>query len=579
MQRLFSILLPVGSRDLNICEGGAFLGTRLASLRRLLSLTSPFRKVTLSLLAVLVAFSPGGAAAQATGALSVTVRDAESGAAVPVRVHLANQKGVAAPLPEAASGVLYARSTAIGKAEGFGFQPDSSFYVDGSFDVDLRPGTYRLLLSKGNEYLAQEHQIDIEAGRELSKTYRLHRWIDMAERGWYSADEHIHLQRSPRDNPYIMDWIRAEGIHVGVLLWMGEFFRTHYGQYAWGEEGVYREDDFLLASGQEEPRTPEIGHTVNIGASAPVRFQDSYYLYDKVFDRIHELGGLTGYAHQAASFHGYRGLTLDALRGKVDNLELLQFCVPGGPLITEHYYHLLDLGYEVTATAGSDFPWCGRGERFGVEDAPENPTRIGNARFYTYIGGNLSYAAWKAGVEAGRTFVSSGPVVLIEVNGRRPGERLDVDEGTMLQIRAQAYGHAGQVPLDTLEIVGHGKVLARATAEEQGQSPDRLALNLELPVKRGLWIAARTNAGRLQTAHTTPVYVTVENGGFHNPETAARYLDLSEQYLQELEHVLQHQDPADEALDTQIWRYEDGLRERIAQTRSVIEKLQKRLED
>ena len=530
----------------------------------------------------LVALGGGGpqeAAAQAEGTLQVTVRDAESGAAVPVRVHLANQNGVAAPLPEAASGVLYARSTAVGKAEGFGFQPDSSFYVDGSFEVDLPPGTYRLSLSKGHEYLAQEHRIAVEAGQELSKTYRLRRWIDMAGRGWYSADEHIHLQRSPRDNPYIMDWIRAEGIHVGVLLWMGEFFRTHYGQYAWGEEGVYREEDFLLTSGQEEPRTPEIGHTVNLGASAPVRFQDSYYLYDKVFDRIHELGGLTGYAHQAASFHGYRGLTLDALRGKVDNLELLQFCVPGGPLITEHYYHLLDLGYEVTATAGSDFPWCGRGERFGVENAAENPARIGNARFYTYVDGDLSYEAWKAGVEAGRTFVSSGPVVLLEVDGRRPGERLDVDvdEGAALQITARAFGHSGQVPLDTLEIIGHGEVLARATAEENSQSPDRLTLDLELPVERGLWIAARANADRLQAAHTTPVYVTVEGGGFHNPETAARYLDRSEQYLQEIEHVLEHQNPADEALDTQIWRYEEGLRERIAETRAVIEKLRDRL--
>ena len=540
----------------------------------------PHAARSLPLLVLLLLCAAPSAAQPDSAALAVRILDDRTGEPVPVRVHLADDQGRVAPLPEAASGVLYARSTSIGKAEGFAFQPDSSFYVDGGFEVALTPGTYHLSLSKGNEYLEQDHRIEIGAGEAVNRTYRLRRWVDMTERGWYSADEHIHLQRSPRDNPYIMDWIRAEGIHVGVMLWMGEFFRTHYGQYAWGKAGVYREDDFLITSGQEEPRTPELGHTVNLGASAPVRFQDDYYLYDKVFDRIHELGGMTGYAHQAASFfHGYRGLTLDALRGKVDHLEILQFCAPRGPLIVDHFYHLLDLGYEITATAGSDFPWCGKGHRYDIENAPENAARIGNVRFYTYLGDlPLSYETWKANLKAGRTFVTSGPIVLLKVNGRRPGARFDVDEGETLHVTAEAYGHARQVPLDTLEIVAHGEVLARATAGEGDQTSEKLALDVEVPARRGLWIAARADAKRLQVAHTTPVYVTVDGGGFHNPATAAHYLDLSEQYLEELEHVLDHQDPADEALDTQIWRHKKGLQERIQATRDVIERLRRRLD-
>jgi len=97
-----------------------------------------------------------------------------------------------------------------------------------------------------------------------------------------------------------------------------------------------------------------------------VRFRSDYYSFDRLFDRVHELGGVTGFAHQGMSFHGYRGMALNTLRGKNDFLEVAQFCVPEGPLALEHYYMFLDLGIRLTALAGSDFPWCGRGPAYGL---------------------------------------------------------------------------------------------------------------------------------------------------------------------------------------------------------------------
>src|SRR5262249_61119025 len=85
-----------------------------------------------------------------------------------------------------------------------------------------------------------------------------------------------------------------------------------------------------------------------------------------------------GIAHQAILFNGYRSLLLNALRGKTDFMELAQYCTPQGWY--EHYYMILDLGFRLTALAGSDFPWCGRGF-----------AQIGNARFYVYTGGPLSF--------------------------------------------------------------------------------------------------------------------------------------------------------------------------------------------
>ena len=99
---------------------------------------------------------------------------------------------------------------------------------------------------------------------------------------------------------------------------------------------------------------------------------------------MHELGGVTGFAHQAMSFHGYRGMALNTLRGKTDFLELAQFCEPEGPVATQHYYEFLDMGFKLTALAGSDFPWCGVGPEYGFSEP--RFAQIGNARFYVVHG-------------------------------------------------------------------------------------------------------------------------------------------------------------------------------------------------
>lgn len=488
--------------------------------------------------------------------LAVEIRDAATGERTPVRIRFTRANGAIAPLPDAAIGVQWGWND---QASGYQLLPDGSFYVDGAFDSELPPGEYRIAAMKGYEYLEQDVAVTLRPGEDVGRTIRLERWIDMPARGWYSADDHIHLRRSPRENPLILKWVAAEDIHVGALLQMGDFWTTYFAQYAWGKDGVYRLEDYMLTSGQEDPRTHEIGHTISLAADDFVRYQGDYYHYDQVFDHVHELGGVSGYAHQGVAFHGYRGLTLDVLREKVDFLELLQFCDSDGPLHLEHYYHFLDLGFELTALAGSDFPWC-RG-------------RIGDARFYTYLGDDFSFESWRQGLRAGHTFVSSGPALELMVNGKIPGDRLDVPEGSTLHTRALAFGHSRQVPLTRLEVVAHGEVIATATAGEPGQSSERLAIELELPAERGLWMAARTEAGPAQAAHTTPVYVSVDGSGFHNPETALAYLDLNERYLDELEARISR---PNQTLNQHAWRYREGLEARIAETRAVIATLRER---
>ena len=524
---------------------------------------------------LLMVMLTGNATAQPPGQLAITILDATTRQPTPVRVRI-TRNGYAVPqLPPEAVAVMYGLWD---HEDGYGFQPDSSFYVAGRFHLPLPAGTYQLTLSKGHEYLRQQHTFVVAPGKAVPKTYSLTRWGNMAANGWYSTDGHIHIRRSPRENPLIMTWLRAEDVNVGALLRMGDFWETYYPQYAYGEPGVYQQGKYLLTTGQEDPRTPELGHAFALGADNRVRQRNRYYFFDEVFDKVHQLGGLVGYAHQAETFHGYRGLTLDGLRGKVDAFELLQFCVDAHPLHTEQYYRMLDLGIPLTATAGSDFPWCGPDHSHGP---PERSSRIGNARFYVYLGDDsLSLPNWRRAVRAGHTFVSSGPMLDLRVNdGRpgfaRPGDHLNLKRGDSLTITVRAYGHPSQVPLDTLELVSQGQVIGRTDTRQPGQTAGHLSLTIKLSsLERGRWIAARCWAGPGQAAHTTPVYVTVDGGGFHNPETAPHYLDLSEAYLTEIEQEISQPNPIAEF---QAWRYADGLRTRIAEVRRIIGELRQQL--
>lgn len=500
--------------------------------------------------------------------LLVRIVDADTGAPTPVHVILTNVNTNTFYAPDEAIGVMYGFGWLN---NGYSMAPDSSFFIEGSFTIQLDPGNYRITISKGIEYLEQTEEIHLGEGQKVSRTYRLERWINMQRKGWYSSDDHVHIRRSPRDNPYILRWFAGEGINVGVLLWFGDFWRTYSEQYAWGEQGSYREGDYLLVSGQEEPRTTEIGHSLSIGADAPVRYERDYYLYDRVFDRVRQLNGITGYAHQGVNRHAYRGMTLDVLRNKIDFLELVQFCAPPNPMHVLHYYHFLDLGYELTATGGSDFPWGNRGISHGYHR--DERGRIGNGRFYTYTGSDFSFNRWKENVKAGHTFATSGPILELKVNDKLPGDEIDISRGSSVIIEAKAFGHHKQIPLRNMEIVGHGKVLKRVESHNEGQSSEHLTAIFSLTADHGIWIAARCSAAATQIAHTTPVYVTVEGDGFHNPETVDYYINLSEQYLQEIEQEINN---PEERIDNVIRLHKEGLYDRIEKARVILRELKEK---
>jgi hypothetical protein len=138
-------------------------------------------------------------------------------------------------------------------------------------------------------------------------------------------------------------------------------------------------------------------------------------------------------------------------------------------------------------------------------------------------GARLDHRAWLDGIKAGRTFVTNGPVLTFSVNGQAPGAEIQFPEGVH-QVTARVSLRS-IVPVDHLEIVANGAVVASLPIREGGLSADT---TVTLPVARSGWFTLRAYHAQPSPvvldlypfATTSPVYVTVGGRGVRSPEDA-----------------------------------------------------------
>jgi hypothetical protein len=168
------------------------------------------------------------------------------------------------------------------------------------------------------------------------------------------------------------------------------------------------------------------------------------------------------------------------------------------------YYQLLNCGFRLPASSGTDW-WI-----------------YDHNRVFVQVEGAFTYRSWIAGLRAGRTFVSNGPLLELTVNGRGPGATLDAAEP--LKVIATAVS---RLPFERLEIVQDGEIVAEQAAVGQREA----RLEREIPVERGGWIAARvfsrskTHAATQVFAHTSPVYYRVSGTASRRAEAAGAFVD------------------------------------------------------
>jgi hypothetical protein len=411
------------------------------------------------------------------------------------------------------------------------------FHADGSFEVRVT-GDVKIVATRGMEYEPVEVDVAAPNGDSANETVRLRRWSDMASEGWYGGDVHVHLHYGGEyllDPPHASLVQRAEDVNFMNMMVanQGSAF-VHDRQYFTGAPHELSDDTHILRWG-EEYRNDFYGHLCMYGIAELVPpiysgFRLSEHRHDlpanaAAADHCHSVGGTLSYAHPlfapgdldrvfsdaAPRRVEAKEAPVDIALGKVDALDVMSY--PSVDLeVSELWYKLLNCGFRLPATAGTDTFMNFTGT--GIFSNPPAGNRV-----FARVEGPFTTESWCAAIRAGRTFVTNGPMLTLSVSGEGPGAELQIEPGGKLAIAAEARSCQ---PMERLEVIVNGDIVATADATNNGRSA-RIETDIEIASDgfisvRALGPARRFVLGGPLFAHTSPVYVTA---GVENPKRAA----------------------------------------------------------
>jgi len=422
------------------------------------------------------------------------------------------------------------------------------FHAAESFSLDVPSGKTTLLAVRGPEYEPLQTVVDVPPGGTATAVVDLKHFADMPSSGYYSGDTHVHdlhggdLRLTPED---LVAQAEAEDVHVvnalihvdgtklmgdvsrfvagphpastpNVLLRYGQEYRMSYGHRSvlGGERMFFPLESAISATARESPFPPLFDYLRRLRKEQP--------------------GVLVGIPHPYFEYLA-RGelpptnapseIPADIALGLVDFFDIN--CIWSDERGTARIYaKLLNAGFRLPAAGGSDT----------FSDLSRDPP-LGTGRTYVRVEGELTLESWFAGLRAGRTFATNGPLLELDVEGRGMGEELALDEARAVPVAAKARAI---VPMERLLVLVNGK----AHATVQGPSRE-LSWSGEIALDQSSWIALQAEGGpspfitdSYLFAHSTPVWVPI--GG--RPVVIEEDRAYLEQYIEALIELVRNED-------------------------------------
>jgi hypothetical protein len=471
---------------------------------------------------------PITASEQNTGKLEIRVREQTTGKPVFCRIAVVGPDGnFYQPPPSYLS--QYSLTGQWPQKGSWGNRPGKApyryvgrfFYSWGDVTVNVQPGIARVEVWKGFEYRPESKKVEVTAGQTTKTEIELTKTVSMPSQNYYSGDLHIHIPReTERDEQTILDLLEAEDMHYGAILGYNEPAGPYVGlmnkqsspQYrGLGIHSERKRGAYHILSGQEY-RSKTYGHLnlylrdelILTGKSVNA---DNWPVYGNIGKETRAKGGYAIHAHGGYAQEIYA----DAAQGAVDAVELLQFGIYRG-LGREDWYHILNAGYRFPCTGSSDYPAC---------------RWFGDCRMYVYCEAHPDFAEWLRGAVAGRSFVTTGPLLLLEADGHEPGATIQIDQHSPAKVRtitARVRVRSEVTPVTHLAVIVNGETIARKTVKAKDGLGEWLELEAPIEVKDSCWIAARAYSKSIDDkpdaeAHTNPVYVYVNGKRPYNKDS------------------------------------------------------------
>jgi hypothetical protein len=419
-------------------------------------------------------------------------------------------------------------------------------YVDGSFAVSIPASGAVIEIRRGLETRPLTVTVSGEAaGKDLQKTFRLRRWTDMRQKGFLNGDIHAHLP-APKEAHLEM---LAEDLNALNLLALegsdypgNDCFTGRLDQNSTSDCELYVGQEVidwqmghltLLGLSKMVPGFPQMGGNFMTWSTAP------NWDILRAARAVRAQKGVICWSH-FSSLPG-KASPIGVALGLIDALELMTYNDPTQlpnhwdpwkqsgmsqaefPIMRgmDLYYQYLNAGFRLPIAAGSD--------KY-AEDIP-----LGSNRIYVPTKGVAGYDAWLAGVKAGTGFITNGPMLEFEVEGRTSGDAIEFHGTKRVKARVKA---SSILPFNTLDIVMNGEVIATKTPVPQSHPAKDGVYSMELEttveLDRSAWLAARVAdypdirnfilpRNLSVFAHTNPIYF-LRDGRKVREEASISYL-------------------------------------------------------
>jgi len=482
---------------------------------------------------------PGPYQDRPTGTLRGRLLDAANGQSVAAKIRVTNLASGQVHLPEGAVKTMPKQSRS---------KRGRYFYARASFEVALPPGKYQFEVVRGICHEVVTSRVEIASGATQVLDFRLPRLLDLRSSGWCSGNTHTHYQLDLEETPD--ERLRivppAEALDVSVVSYLIRN-RLPYpsNNLPIGRQPEFSRQGTLVDIGEEcrnnRPdnqigyghclflNIPRLVEPVSTGMLSRDEGAPDFPTLSMLCAEARKIGGTTVWCHDGAGME----MPVAVALGVVDAFNLGDSKDPS----YERYYQFLNCGFRLPASSGTDW-WI-----------------YDHNRVFVRIRGRFTYDSWIAGLRAGRTFVSNGPLLELSVNGRGPGEEVEV-QGP-LRVTARALS---RVPFERLEIVHDGAVVAERAAAERREA----RLEAVLPIQRSGWLAARvagggpTDAGFTAFAHTSPIYLRVPGKPLSTAQAARAFVTELENSRRFVEKSYRFAKEADQALA--LGRFEEARR-------------------
>lgn len=399
-------------------------------------------------------------------------------------------------------------------------------YVPGETRLALPAGRHTVEVERGFESIGAKQTFEVRADAPNRLEIPLARWSDVRAKGWYSGDTHVHFVDPEAAR------LELEGEDLDVL----NILASKWGALITNVEHFTGAPSGSSPAGRavfvgEETRHVWLGHSILLGIEQlvyPLTWGGPSEGVPGGFDHppmatqadaAHAQGGLVTAAH----FPYPKGeLAVDVALDKLDAVDVLTWgdafsdknVMPAPPSALT-WYRFLNCGFDLPATAGTD--------------KMDNTQVSGSVRVYAKLDGPFAYDAWLEAIRAGRTFVTTAPLLDFTVEGAEPGTTLDRKRGARLRVRAVSRS---RVPIERLEVVQNGRIVA--TVRNPKKSVE-VVLERAIRFDESGWIAVRAYSPELLPyqafplvgfdgipvmAHSSPVYVRVDGRPRRSPEDA-----------------------------------------------------------